>query len=321
MTNSLLSTENDKINLMPEMTAYSIKDLVSDYKNFIDQSLENLLVDHPLAEFSISKMQDCVSYSVSNGGKRLRAILAMISAEAVLQKKDSLEKENPAFALALAVELVHSGSLIHDDLPCMDDDDLRRGRASNHKVYGEDNALLAGDFLLVYPLLVLNNLNLEASLKLEIINNFNLAIQEMIIGQSLDLSLSQENEPDYKMTKRMEELKTGALIRLSVVEAARAAGASKEQLIALEKYSKNLGLAFQVVDDILDQTVSTEDLGKTAGKDEAQNKQTYVKKLGLEEAKNFANELINEAKKVLADKKLFTDKLFTVADYVVLRKN
>jgi geranylgeranyl pyrophosphate synthase len=306
---------------MPEMTAYSIKDLVDEYKGFLDQSLEDLLVEHPVPEYAVSKMQDCVSYSVSNGGKRLRAILSMISAEAVSKDKKSLEKNNPAFPLAMAVELVHAGSLVHDDLPCMDDDDLRRGKPSNHKVYGEDNALLAGDFLLVHPLLVLNKLDLEANLKLEIINNFNLAIQEMIIGQSLDLSLAKEDAPDYKMTKRMEELKTGALIKLSVVEAARAAAASKEQIEALKVYATNLGLAFQVVDDILDQTVSTEDLGKTAGKDEAQNKQTYVKKLGLDGAKEFANTLIAEAKQAIDGKQLFCDKLFTVADYVILRKH
>jgi geranylgeranyl diphosphate synthase type II len=306
---------------MPEMTAYSIKDLVTEYKDFIDQSLERLLSEHPLSEYKTSVMHDCVSYSVANGGKRLRAILSMITAEAVMQKKQSLGKNNPALPLAIAVELVHSGSLIHDDLPCMDDDDLRRGKPSNHKVYGEDNALLAGDLLLVHPLLILNKLVLEAGPKLEIINNFNLAIQEMILGQSLDLSLSKEKAQDYSMTQRMQELKTGALIKLSVVEAARASGANETQLKALEQYSKNLGLAFQVIDDILDETATTDDLGKTAGKDLAQNKQTYVKKLGLDGAKNFANELINEAKEVLNDKKLFTDKLFIVADYVILRKN
>ena len=306
---------------MPEMTTYSIKDLVNEYKDFIDQSLEKLLSEHPLGEYKTSVMHDCVSYSVTNGGKRLRAILSMITAEAVMQKKQSLGKNNPALPLAIAVELVHSGSLIHDDLPCMDDDDLRRGKPSNHKVYGEDNALLAGDFLLVHPLLILNKLVLEAGPKLEIINNFNLAIQEMILGQSLDLSLSKEKAQDYSMTQRMQELKTGALIKLSVVEAARASGANETQLKALEQYSKNLGLAFQVIDDILDETATTDDLGKTAGKDLAQNKQTYVKKLGLDGAKNFANELINEAKEVLNDKKLFTDKLFIVADYVILRKN
>jgi geranylgeranyl diphosphate synthase type II len=306
---------------MPEMTTYSIKDLVNEYKDFIDQSLEKLLSEHPLREYKSSVMHDCVSYSVTNGGKRLRAILSMITAEAVMQKKQSLGKNNPALPLAIAVELVHSGSLIHDDLPCMDDDDLRRGKPSNHKVYGEDNALLAGDLLLVHPLLILNKLVLEAGPKLEIINNFNLAIQEMILGQSLDLSLSKEKAQDYSMTQRMQELKTGALIKLSVVEAARASGANETQLKALEQYSKNLGLAFQVIDDILDETATTDDLGKTAGKDLAQNKQTYVKKLGLDGAKNFANELINEAKEVLNDKKLFTDKLFIVADYVILRKN
>ena len=305
-------------------STYTIQDLITDYKAFIDQSLEQVLTKHPVPEYSKSKIQESVSYSVSNGGKRLRAILAMISAEAVLNEPKSLGKTNPALALAMALELVHSGSLIHDDLPCMDDDDLRRGKPANHKVFGEDNALLAGDFLLVHPLLVLNELKLSAELKLEIINNFNLAIQEMIIGQSLDLSLAKEKEAtneDYPMTKRMQELKTGALIKLSVVEAARAAGANTEQLEALKLYAKNLGLAFQVVDDILDQTVTTEELGKTAGKDEAQNKQTYVKKLGLQGAKDFAEGLILEAKEVLKDKKLFTAKLFTVADYVIFRKN
>ncbi len=144
----------------------------------------------------------------------------------------------------------------------------------------------------------------------------------LISGQFTDFKDIKTERADMKLlTKRMEELKTAALIRVSVLEAARAAGANLEQLEALEKYSKNLGLAFQVVDDILDQTRTTQELGKTAGKDLIQEKQTYVKKLGLEAARNFANNLITEAKQVLKDKKLFCDKLFTVADYVVLRKN
>ena len=306
---------------MQNLTNITIKDLVLEYKAFIDSALEKLLQQHDLADYQNSIVQESAKYSVINGGKRLRAILAMISAEAVLKAQTNLKENNPAFLLGLAIELVHSGSLIHDDLPCMDDDDLRRGMAANHKVYGEDNALLAGDFLLLQPLLVLNQLVIPAQEKLDLIKNFNLATQEMILGQSLDLSLAKNNTNDFALTQKMEELKTGALIKLSIVEAAKLAKANAEQLEALSAFAKNLGLAFQIVDDILDETASQEELGKTTGKDLEQNKQTFVKKLGLEEAKKYAQGLIQEAKELLHDKNLFCDKLITVADYVLLRKN
>ena len=303
------------------MLTYTIKELVNEYLGFVNSSLETCIESHQLKQYQSSLIKEASAYSLTNGGKRLRAILALITAEAILKKKDSLRDENPALPIAMAVELVHAGSLIHDDLPCMDDDDLRRGKPSNHKVYGEATALLTGDFLLLQPLLVLNDLKINAEVKLDIISSFNLAIQKMILGQSLDLELTKKEDPDYGLTRQMEEMKTGALIRASVVEAAKAANASKEQLNALDKYSQNLGLAFQVIDDILDETASTQELGKTAGKDQLQDKQTYVKKLGLDKAREFAHDLITEAKEILKDKGLFCDKLFTVADYVILRNN
>lgn len=291
-----------------------------------------------------NKLFSAIEYSYSNGGKRLRPILALLSAEAVLGLShdditESLLRKNPAMGLAIAIELIHCGSLVHDDLPCMDNDDLRRGKPTNHRVFGEDMALLTGDFLLVNPISTFINyskniLNIEDSLILEVSSNLLLAIEQMIIGQAMDLELAKENfhlkagtesqtvETQYlEKSKIMQEYKTGALLSASIINAALLAKAKSSQINALKQYASNLGLAFQIADDVLDYTATTEQMGKQTQKDKEQNKLTYVDIYGIDEAKLKAEKLITEAKEILSAVDIYSDKLKLIADYVICRNN
>lgn len=301
------------------LTKINIKTLTKEYKPDFEKQLEVLVKD-----FEDSKLNDSIKYSILNGGKRLRAILSLITAEAIKNSKDKIElSKNPALGLALSVELVHCGSLIHDDLPCMDNDDLRRGKPSNHKAFDEATALLAGDFLLCYPIEVLlsKTQNVDSFKLHQVSVEFSRAIRSMIAGQALDLELTGKEIHDIDLLKKMQALKTGALLKSSIRLAAIIADAKKEQIEALSFFADNLGLAFQIMDDILDQTASTEDLGKTAGKDLSQNKFTFVKEYGLEQAKLIATKLIEEAKDKILDIGIYPDKLLVVADYVISRNN
>ncbi len=303
------------------------------------------------------KLFSAISYAYANGGKRLRPVLALLTAEAIqggtknsrdgvlehLSNEDEL-KNNPAMGLALAIELIHCGSLVHDDLPCMDNDDLRRGKPTNHVVYGEDIALLVGDFLLVNPVSVFieyskDVLGLNDSLILKVVGNLTLAVQQMIVGQAMDLELARLNlklkrEEDeiqqhnsataleyFRKSRLMQEFKTGALLSASIVNGAILAGADTGQLKALEKYAANLGLAFQIVDDVLDYTSTPEQMGKQTQKDAQQNKLTYVDLYGIDGAMAKASELITEAKEILSATHIYSDKLKLVADYVLHRNN
>ena len=305
------------------------------------------------------KLFSAISYAYANGGKRLRPLLALLTAEAIqggtknsrdgvlehLSNEDEL-KNNPAMGLALAIELIHCGSLVHDDLPCMENDDLRRGKPTNHIVYGEDIALLVGDFLLVNPVSVFieyskDVLGLSDSLILKVVSNLTLAVQQMIVGQAMDLELARLNlqlktEEDevrqqdtvqrsrleyFEKSRLMQEFKTGALLSASIINGAILAGADTSQLQALEKYAANLGLAFQIVDDVLDYTSTPEEMGKQTQKDAQQNKLTYVDLYGIDGAMAKASELITEAKEILSATHIYSDKLKLVADYVLHRNN
>jgi geranylgeranyl diphosphate synthase type II len=300
-------------------TKLNIKDLIKDYKSDIEKQL-TLLIN----ELEKSRLTESVKYSVLDGGKRLRAILALITAEAIDNSKNKIElSKNPSLGLALAVELVHCGSLIHDDLPCMDNDDLRRGKPSNHKAFDEATALLAGDFLLCYPIEVLLSRTQDVdSFKLHQVSvEFSKAIRSMILGQEMDLELSDKESHDIELLKKMQALKTGALLKASIRLSAIISDANKEQIEALSYFADNLGLAFQIMDDILDVTASTKELGKTAGKDTEQNKFTFVKEYGVDKAREIAEKLILEAKNKILDIDIYPDKLLTVADYVIFRNN
>ncbi len=301
-----------------------IKTILAEYKPSIELALAGVLIPEINPTFAKTRLLESINYSVLGGGKRLRAILALITAEAILKSEHKIDFENnPAYGLALALELVHAGSLIHDDLPCMDNDDLRRGKPTNHKAYGEAFALLAGDFLLCHPIEVLlkyTPTNFQTNIS-AVVLEFVQAINGMIAGQAMDIEFSELEKNTREELELMQSLKTGALLNASVVLSAKLAGANKAQIEALKIYANNLGLAFQITDDILDCTASAEELGKTAGKDEKQNKFTFVKLYGIEQARLIAQDLIKEAKAQIVPIGIYADKLLAVTDYVLSRSN
>lgn len=327
-----------RINLM----IYSLADSHKLYTRNFENILLNLKKKLKFLKFfeknAENRLFEAIEYSFSNGGKRLRPVLALMTADAVAKKSEPGDVYlNPALGLALAIELIHCGSLVHDDLPCMDNDELRRGKPTSHIMYGEDIALLAGDYLLVNPISVFieysqDNLSLDAKLVLKVSQNILIAVQKMIIGQAMDLELARENvntdeqtetyiKKRFEESKLMQEYKTGALLSAAIVNAAILAGATDEEVFALERYSKNLGLAFQIADDILDHTASTEEMGKKTQKDAEQNKLTYVDIYGLEEARKISEDLIKEAKEIIETTSIYSDKLKLIADYVISRNN
>ena len=241
-----------------------------------------------------------VRYSLFAGGKRLRPLLVLAAAEAVGASPEGV------LPYACAVEMIHTYSLIHDDLPAMDDDDLRRGRPTSHKVFGEAIAILAGDALLTraFHLLCEAPAEMETEtvrrrLRAAALLGEACGTSGLIGGQVLDLE-SEGREVDAATLERLHRAKTGALLGACVMGAAVLGGAGAEDARLLERYARAVGLAFQVVDDILDATEGDAQLGKTAGKDDAAGKATYVRVHGLEAARRMAAALHDEAREALA---------------------
>ena len=226
------------------------------------------------------KLSEAIRYSVVNGGKRIRPILAYLTAEAL--GADLSLADEPATAL----ELIHAYSLVHDDLPAMDDDDFRRGKPSCHKQYDEATAILAGDALQTLAFQVIADADkLSPTIKIALISDLAKAVgvDGMVSGQALDLS-HENSEIDLKELKHMHDLKTGALITTSVRFGGLVAEADKTTLALITDFGNALGLAFQIRDDILDATGNDSDIGKPTGSDEERGKSTYVTTLGLKEA-------------------------------------
>ncbi|HEY7253531.1 MAG TPA: farnesyl diphosphate synthase [Methylomirabilota bacterium] len=241
-------------------------------------------------------LHKAMRYSVFAGGKRLRPILVMAGAEAV---GGSAEQVMPT---ACAMELIHTYSLVHDDLPAMDNDDFRRGVPTNHKVFGEATAILAGDALLTLAFrLVADNVRQTNRSALEVIVDIADAAGHggMVAGQVADLE-AEGRQVGADTVDYIHAHKTGALIRTSLRVGARLCGATPEQVHTLSVAGADLGLAFQIVDDILDVVASSEELGKTAGKDQIQQKATYPAIHGLEASRARAGDLIDEADAALA---------------------
>lgn len=225
-------------------------------------------------------------YSLFAGGKRIRPVLCLTAANTVSACPEGVERA------ACALELIHTYSLIHDDLPALDNDDLRRGRPTNHKVFGEAMAILAGDSLLTLAFEVLAGLPVEADRRARLVGELAAAsgtVGGMIAGQVHDLE-GEGQVPTAELLERIHRAKTGALLRASVRMGAICAGASDEELGALSRYGEHVGLAFQIVDDILDVEQSSEALGKTAGKDAAQHKITFPAVYGLARSHQMAEE-------------------------------
>jgi farnesyl diphosphate synthase len=269
----------------------------------------------PAAETIPQRLHDAMRYATLGGGKRVRPLLVFAAGE--LAGADAARLD----VAACAVELIHAYSLVHDDLPCMDDDVLRRGRPTCHVEYDEPTALLVGDSLqaLAFELLASQPLGARQLEMIALLAHAS-GSRGMAGGQAIDLA-SVGKPLEQVELELMHALKTGALIRAAVLLGALAgAPLSDNERLQLDRFAKRAGLLFQVVDDILDCTASTATLGKTAGKDEAAAKPTYVALLGLERARAYADELRNEALAALACFGQRADRLIQLADFICHRQ-
>ncbi len=238
---------------------------------------------------------NAMRYSVENGGKRVRPVLTLEFCQACGGEAEA------ALPFACAIEMVHTYSLIHDDLPCMDDDDFRRGKPSCHKQFGESYALLAGDGLLTLAFETLTSAQLPTEDICRAVQTLAscAGVRGMIGGQVLDL-LSEAGTPDYALLEKIDRLKTGALMEAAVLLGCIAAGITDETLLdAARTYAQSIGLAFQIVDDILDVTGDKTQLGKPTGSDEKNQKVTFVRLLGLEQCRMLADKLTDRAIRAL----------------------
>ncbi len=246
-------------------------------------------------------------YSLKNGGKRVRPMLVLEFCRVCGGDVQA------ALPFACAVEMIHTYSLIHDDLPCMDDDDFRRGMPSCHKQFGEATALLAGDGLLTLAFSVLSKSDLSAEKKVEAVKVLADCAGHlgMIGGQTMDLA-HEGQKITLEQLQKTDALKTGRLIRCACALGCIAAGADKEMYLAAEKYADSIGLAFQIVDDLLDITSTAEELGKPVGSDEENEKSTYPALLGMKNSAQLVDELTAEAVEAL---KIFGDNSSFLVDY------
>lgn len=264
-------------------------------------------------------IHESMRYSLLAGGKRVRPALCLATCELV---GGSVEQAMPT---ACALEMIHTMSLIHDDLPSMDNDDFRRGKPTNHKVYGEEIAILAGDALLSlafeYIARETKGVSPERVLQVVVEVGKSVGSEGLVAGQVVDIK-SEGVEVGLETLQYIHEHKTAALLESAVVSGAILGGAGEEEVARLRKYSRDIGLAFQVVDDILDITATTEELGKTAGKDLASAKSTYPSIVGLEKSREIANQLIEDAKAQLVGYDIQkAAPLYALAEYIKSRKN
>jgi len=270
----------------------------------------------PAADRAPARLHEAMRYAVLGGGKRVRPLLVYAAGEAAGAARERLA------AAACAVEFIHAYSLVHDDLPCMDNDVLRRGRPTVHVQYDEATAMLAGDALqsLAFEVLARHRIADDPADQVEMLRLLAQAAGSpgMAGGQAIDLE-SVGKSLSLPELELMHIMKTGALIRASVLLGARCGTLANGELEALDRYAKCIGLAFQVVDDILDAEAPTETLGKTAGKDAAQGKPTYVSLLGIGQAREWAERLRQDAHAALAPFGERASQLRGLADFIVLR--
>ena len=284
----------------------------------VDTALEQYL---PREEERPRSIHKAMRYSVFAGGKRVRPVLMLAACEAV---GGLVAKAMPT---ACAMEMIHTYSLIHDDLPAMDDDDFRRGRPTNHKVFGEAIAILAGDGLLTEAFKLLSNPRFTGSTNpattLAVIQEIAVCAGTygMVGGQVVDMESEGKPEMDLPTVQYIHTHKTGALIKASVVAGALLGGADQQQLAAIRRYGEAAGLAFQIADDILDIEGTTEEIGKDAGSDEARGKATYPAVMGLAAAKQEAQAMMDEAMLSLEMFGAAAEPLRAIARYIVERKN
>jgi geranylgeranyl diphosphate synthase type II len=279
----------------------------------VDAALDRLL---PAETTQPSSIHEAMRYSVFAGGKRIRPILCLETARIFAADV------TPALHPACAIEFIHTYSLIHDDLPALDNDDLRRGKPTCHKKFGEATAILAGDALLTLAFKTISASPVEATRGIAMVAEVATAagtVKGMVGGQVADLE-AEGKRVAPKMLEFIHRSKTAALIRASVTAGGVCAGASAEDVARLRRFGESIGWAFQVTDDILDVEESSAALGKTAGKDIAQQKATYPAVYGLERAHEIANELATRAIAELAPYAERAERLRDIAEYLVLRR-
>jgi farnesyl diphosphate synthase len=271
--------------------AFQFQEWVTSHSERTESALDRLLDS---AKTTPYRLHEAMRYAAQGGGKRIRPLLVYAAGQLSKQesKQESAAESDVLDAAAVAIECIHAYSLVHDDLPCMDDDDLRRGRPTVHKAFDEATALLVGDALQTRAFEILANANCDAQVRLKMISALAAASgsRGMAGGQAIDLE-SVGKKLDLDGLQQMHAMKTGALLSCSVQLGGIAAELNPVQMAHLDVYSKALGLAFQVVDDVLDATADSQTLGKTAGKDAAANKPTYVTLMGLDYAQKQAKEL------------------------------
>ena len=291
-----------------------LREYLAQQQKLVDVELDRLVPPEAAAPETIHR---AMRYSLFAGGKRIRPILCIEAARTTADGFDGV------ISAACALELVHTYSLIHDDLPAMDNDDYRRGKLTNHKVFGEAIAVLAGDALLTLAFQVLAQLDAAPDRKTRLIAELSVAsgtVGGMIGGQVADLE-GEGKPPDAQLLETIHRAKTGALLRASLRMGAIYAGATDTQYSALSCYGEHVGLAFQIVDDILDVEESSEALGKTAGKDAAQQKITFPAVYGLDASRRMALEECRRAHEVLQPFGARAARLHELADLIVLRKS
>ena len=293
---------------------FDLKTYLQQRKTLVEKALDSSL---PLQK--PETIYQAMRYSLLAGGKRLRPILCLATCELTGGNVDI------AMPTACALEMIHTMSLIHDDLPAMDNDDYRRGKLTNHKVYGEDIAILAGDGLLAYAFEYVaahtHNIPPERIVQVIACLGRTVGAEGLVGGQVLDLE--SEGKPDISSETLtfIHTHKTGALLEASVVSGAMLAGASPEDITNLSHYARNIGLAFQIIDDILDITATDEELGKTAGKDLQAQKATYPSLWGIEKSQAQAQNLMDEALEQLTTYGEKAEPLKAIANYIINRKH
>ena len=281
----------------------------SEIETVLDQVL-------PKPEGPQSRLFEAMRYAALGGGKRLRPFL-------LLETIKLFRELNPDdWMVAAALECVHVYSLVHDDLPCMDDDDMRRGKPTVHKAFDEAMAVLAGDALLTFAFELISKSGVTPEIGMSLVSGLSCAAggSGMIGGQVIDISIKSEARDEALITN-LQRLKTGALIEFAVITGARLGGATDEQVDGLADFAADLGLAFQIKDDILDVEGSAQSMGKAVGKDQNLGKVTFVSILGLEAAKEKARSLADRAKSHLARYGKRANMLCDTVDFVLKRQN
>jgi len=290
----------------------NLKEFIEKYSDLIEENL-TLIFNNG---YELPVIEDAMKYSLLGGGKRLRPLLAIMTCQMF---DGSIEEVMP---YACSIEMIHTYSLIHDDLPAMDNDDYRRGKLSNHKVYGEGFAILAGDALLntAYEILLNNILNkpTEERIKAAYIISKAAGLEGMLGGQAMDLYYENRNI-EIERLDQMHRRKTGALIKASLEVGAILSKAEEDDIRRISIFGENLGKAYQISDDILDVIGSQEKMGKTIGKDAKSNKSTYVKHFGINQSKKILIDTINDAKKAVEKYGSKANLLIELADFVAYR--